>query len=759
MNPQIVQALFLTAMAVYCVRRRNARFQEPGFWIYYIFLCSGFPALIYQIVWERALFTIYGVNVESVTIVVTGFMLGLGLGSLLGGYLSRVARDRLLAIFAGAELATGIYGLLSLRLFHEAARYSAGTSLATTAFISFGLLLLPTILMGSTLPILIEETISRSHNMGRSLGLLYFVNTLGSAAVCFLAAGFTMRVLGQAGSVTLAALINTAVALTVLTTGMWHRASSPLATGPASAARLEDVEFADRLSLLVAIIFVAVAGFIALAYEIIWYRLFSFWSASNARVFAIMLGAYLAGVAIGGLVVHDLTTRGKTRSTSEYLRLVAGFVVTANLIGFMVGPVMSWAARFGNGGPVLLMIALAAALLGAVFPLICHLSIEPNSTAGSNLSILYFSNIIGAALGSFVVGFVIMNVWGLRAISTMLVLAGVGFGVALLAASRPSQRQLTWGVAGAAVLCLVLVALANPLFNGLYEQLLQHYDHRPFRYLVENRSGVLAVDQRGTVYGGGIYDGVFNIDLMHDVNGLIRIYALAAFDPAPRRVLMIGLASGSWAQIIANNPEVEEETVVEINPGYLQVIPHYPAIAGLLRNPKVTIAIDDGRRWLLANPQRKFDLIVMNTTFSWREHISNLLSVEFLDLARRHLNPGGIIYYNTTDSCEVLRTGATVFPYALRVVNFLAVSDQPIEVDSGRLERTLSEYRIEGRPVLNLALRQDSERLSQVIAITRRFNSDPGFETPSLEYGDSIRARCRAARIITDDNMGTEWMN
>src|SRR5207249_4151190 len=146
-------------------------------------------------------------------------------------------------------------------------------------------------------------------------------------------------------------------------------------------------------------------------------------------------------------------------------------------------------------------------------------------------------------------------------------------------------------------------------------------------------------------------------------------------------MLMIGLASGSWGQVLANHPQLEKLTIVEINPGYLQVIERYPAVAGLLRNPKVEVVIDDGRRWLVRNPEKTFDVIVMNTTFAWRAHTSNLLSVEFLRLIRRHLNQGGVHFYNTTYSGEAQLTGATVFAHALRVLSFIAVSDSPIVVD------------------------------------------------------------------------------
>jgi len=105
---------------------------------------------------------------------------------------------------------------------------------------------------------------------------------------------------------------------------------------------------------------------------------------------------------------------------------------------------------------------------------------------------------------------------------------------------------------------------------------------------------------------------------------------------------MIGLSSGSWAQVIANNPEVASLTVVEINPGYLRLVQDTPAVASVLRNPKVTVITDDGRRWLRLNPGRRFDAIVSNTTFYFRANASNLLSVEFLGLIKDHLKHNGI---------------------------------------------------------------------------------------------------------------------
>ena len=135
----------------------------------YSSLSPGFPALFIRFIWQRALFTLYGVNIESVTMVVTAFMLGLGLGSLLGGMLSRSQRLPLLRVFGLVELLIACYGIVSLRVFHWAASVTAGSGPLQTGLFAFTLVVLPTVLMGSTLPILVSYPIvSPAMWVGRS---------------------------------------------------------------------------------------------------------------------------------------------------------------------------------------------------------------------------------------------------------------------------------------------------------------------------------------------------------------------------------------------------------------------------------------------------------------------------------------------------------------------------------------------------------------------------------------------------------------
>src|SRR5262245_41955818 len=192
---------------------------------YILFFLSGFPALLYQVVWQRALFTIYGINIESVTVIVSVFMLGLGIGSLAGGRLSVHAEVPLLLVFGAIESGIAVYGVFSLKLFHAIAGSTAGISTFQTGIVTMTVLLLPTTLMGSTLPLLTAHLVRTNRNVGESLGSLYAVNTFGSAAACFAAAHFLMGRFGESGTIRIAAIWNGCIALSAFM--LFCRRSAP----------------------------------------------------------------------------------------------------------------------------------------------------------------------------------------------------------------------------------------------------------------------------------------------------------------------------------------------------------------------------------------------------------------------------------------------------------------------------------------------------------------------------------------------------
>jgi predicted membrane-bound spermidine synthase len=172
-------------------------------------------ALLYQVCWQRLLFQSVGVDLQSVTIIVSTFMFGLGLGALAGGELADRYPERTLALFALIELVTGAFGAASPWLLHAVGAATVHCSVAVISLVNFGLLLIPTTLMGATLPILVTHVVRTFRNLGVSVGVLYFSNTLGAALGAFLTGFLVLYYCGLTATIWIAAALNVAVSVLV----------------------------------------------------------------------------------------------------------------------------------------------------------------------------------------------------------------------------------------------------------------------------------------------------------------------------------------------------------------------------------------------------------------------------------------------------------------------------------------------------------------------------------------------------------------
>jgi len=711
-----------------------------------LFFCSGMPALIYQIVWQRALFAIYGVNSESVAAVVSAFMIGLGLGSLLGGWLSARYQSAAIFIFALAELGTAAFGLLSLRIFHWAALHTAGAPLGYVVPLSLGLLLLPTMCMGATLPLLTDYMVRGFFPVGYSVGVLYFANTFGSAVACYFCGTFLLRDLGQSGAVRIAAVMNLLVGITAVIIWRQKGASEPTERGN---------ELKPLLGLRGAAALSGVTAFVSLGLEIVWFRVFVLASEDRAPAFALLLATFLAGVA-GGAFIGGRMTEKKT--AGEIGMGVCMLLAVAGGISPLLIPAVAFLKWKGLN--YLLAASgffLVAAVLGAAFPLLCRLAMGGGSETGRKVSLIYVSNIAGSAAGSLLIGFVLMNYMGLQALAFLLGGISLAAGLALVAVLPRGivSRVTLVSVCGIALVAFALAPKLYPDFQRRLNLGIEANEASSLVHLVENRSGIIAVLANDEVLGSGVYDGSFSTDPVHDKNRIVRAFAVGAFHPSPKRILLIGLSSGSWAQVLVHYPGVELLEAVEINPGYLGLIAKYPVVSSLLNNPKFKIHIDDGRRWMLSHPDRQYDLIVQNNSFYWRDHSAQLLSTDYLKIVKEHLAAGGAYYYNTTGSDDVMATGLAVFPHGLRVLNFLAVSESPLKVDKERWKSVLRGYSIDGRAVFQAgdsgcdSVLREYEELANTV--------ERGDLREGMETSESIRRRIKNPLIITDDNMGWEW--
>lgn len=506
-----------------------------------------------------------------------------------------------------------------------------------------------------------------------------------------------------------------------------------------------------KLSLHQAWVISAVSGFLALAWEIVWMRLYNFTTSSRAIAFGLMLGAYLLGLAIGSLWSrrwHRLDAQGQ-----QPMAALASLIQRANVAAFMVVPVASWLAMWIWWPWTLLAVMLAAAVLGTILPMLCHIAIPPDGDAGQRMAGIYLANIIGSGLGSLLTGFFFMEYLTLQWLCLLLFCIAQGLAM-----------YVSWGsgrpVAVTAPIAGIVLLGAFLGYAGLWERL-QYLDKyqwgMQFVKTIESRHGVITVDSEGTIYGNSAYDGSLDVRL-RDGSWLVRPYFIGALHPHPRRVLVIGVSGGAWTQILANYPTVEELVGVEISEPYFRLIRDSPTVSSLMTNPKVKLVVDDGRRWLKRNPTERFDLIVMNTTHHWREFASALLSREFLELAKGHLNEGGLVAWNCTESARAAKTGLTVFPHSVMLMNFFVGSPSPIVPDKARWRSVLEKWSIDGRPVFDLQTAEGREQLEKCVAFA---DNEGPWDSKVHFWRWMNRARMEErfgnAEIITDENLGHEF--
>jgi spermidine synthase len=489
------------------------------------------------------------------------------------------------------------------------------------------------------------------------------------------------------------------------------------------------------------------SGYVALSQEILWYRLLAYATGGAPSAFAYLLSSFLLGLALGSLFAEAVRTRVRLPPA---LTLGALFLASA-LLNELTPPATAQMFQHGEAAGsayAYFSVALVGFPGGVLFPLLCHSAI-PAEDVGVRLSRLYLANVVGSILGPLLTTFVLMDVLPLDrlvAVVTGVALAAAAISVFTLPASGRSRAVFlaTLGLAGATMAITHLERYELILERLHFKE--EFSQAHPYRRVVQTRSGVIAVggpESDATLYGGGVYDGAFSLDPVTNINGIHRALLVPALHGPPARVLVIGLASGSWAQMLAHHPAVKSIDAVEINPGYLEIIRQYPTHASLLDDPRVRVHIDDGRRWLMRHSDERFDFILMNTTFHWRSHATDLLSEEFFRICREHLNPGGSLMANTTGAQEVSYTMARVFEHVALVHNNVAGSDAPFDLSTEQKELALRGFSFDGTPLLSGTPEREAVMQSLLA-------------TPLEDQASALRARTDL-QTVTDDNMVTEY--
>jgi len=647
---------------------------------------SGACALVYQIAWTREFRLIFGHSTAASAAVLAIFVGGLGLGGLLIG--PRADRHpRPLALYARLEALVALTSALTpalLWLVREA-YVRLGGSLALGAFggtllrlvLAALVLAVPTLMMGGTLPAAARDVEESDDTRRRSTALLYGLNTLGAVTGCSIASFVALEALGNHRTLWAACLVNLALAAiagrlarTRATTGGPVPRAETSPALPAAPARL----------VLAAAAFVGFAFFLM---ELVWYRMLAPLLGGTVFSFGLILAVALFGIGCGGAAY---AAWGSRRPAS-----LGGFALTCLLeaaavaLPYALGDRLALLAlllrplgQAGFPGHVLAWTALTSIVIlpcafvaGVQFPLLIALLGRGERDVGRQIGLAYAWNTLGSILGSLAGGFGLLpaltapGCWRLVAV----LLALLGLGAALVEARRRRRAGVLFAPAALAVAVGLMLTAMGPTaawrHSGIgagrfypAEDWLPNQIQDQFRDLrraviwerdgVESSVGIHGMGSIAFVVNGKV-DGNSREDAPTQVmSGLLG----ALLHPGPKRILVVGLGTGSTAGWLADVPGVERVDVVELEPAIVEMARRCaPVNRNALANPKLRLRFGDAREVLLTTLER-YDLIVSEPSNPYRAGVASLYTREYYRAAANRLNPGGL-FLQWTQGYEV----------------------------------------------------------------------------------------------------------
>lgn len=679
--------------------------------VYGIFLLSGAAALVYQVIWARWLGLVFGNTTTSISIILGAFMLGLALGSWAAGRVVRRLASPMRS-YAFLELGIGAFALAfplaTAGLGHlygavASAESPAAVTIGWRVALAFVLLLVPTSMMGATLPLLTEH-FRRDPRHGRvwRAGVLYAFNTIGAALGVIAASFVGIELLGVRATTIAAAGLNFLVAALGFALAR-QGARAPAPAAPAVSARAR-----TSLAAGTALLALGLSGGLALGSEVLWTRTLQLVIGNSTYAFATILVVYLVGVALGSAAFSGVVKRSK-RLESWLVVLLLGMGVWTLLASEGFGLLQSLAAardqetvgaRLGFYLQAAALLLPLAILSGCMFPTGTRL-LEPDAddAGGEQVARAYAWNTIGAVAGSLVAGFVVAARFDFFQAVDLL---AAGYALAAVTVGALFLASGGLGRAAAAAGLLLALALAGYGFAQARDQDrfargievaspgLGVVFHRPglqgvttaIRRQDEPLASLLLVN------GQGMTLKLTDTKLMAHLPMLVH--------PDPRRVLVICFGMGTtFRSALSHGVEV---TAVELVPEVLEAFPLFFTDAeAVSRDPNGRRVATDGRNFLQLTRER-FDVITVDPPPPVdAAGVTNLYSREFVRLARERLAPGGVFAHwipfpgggvkDVPTLRMLLATIAAEFPYVLAApalndvgVHVLA-SDRPIEVD------------------------------------------------------------------------------
>jgi spermidine synthase len=637
-----------------------------------IFTFSGASALVYEVLWTRRLTHIFGSTTLAVSTVLAAFMGGLAAGSwLLGGWADR-NRGKTLRAYGVLEIAIAGLGLAvpfllkaveAVYLGLAPALEDAPTGFFVVQFLLVGLVLaLPCILMGGTLPVLARWLVGREDEIGASVGALYAANTLGAALGTGTAAYVLLPRLGVREGELVAVGINLLAGLAALA---MSRAARPAGAAEAAPAPLPETVAAeptpDARPVLAA---TALSGFACMIDEVAWARLFALVFGSSVYAFGLMLLLFLVGISIGSAIFARIRRMPPSRTLGIAL-VACAFAALAGIAAVPGMPVVYMRAfpavresfslvqiwQVVQTAPLILPMAIA---FGVAFPAAVA-AISDIERMGRGVGRVTAWNTVGTVGGAFLGGFVLVPRFGLRATLTIAA-AAAGLGGVLALWRDGSLRARRIGLAAAAAaLALAILLPAWPkgmlaqgagfyaAIYGTAQGLLDAEKNSKLLYYEDGIATTLSVDQQGPYR---FYRSNGKTDASTDpgdmANQLLLGHLPMLAHPDPKDVFVLGLGTGVSAAAIARYP-VRSIEIADIEAGARNATRLFAAEnRNILADPRVRFLVADGRNALLARKKR-YDVILSDPSDVWVAGVGNLFTLEFYELARSRLNPGGVM--------------------------------------------------------------------------------------------------------------------
>ena len=689
-----------------------------------LFFISGACGLIYEVVWSRMMLLIFGRTALSVGTVLAAFMSGLALGSFLIGRYADKSRNPL-RLYAFCEAGVGLTALavsftltssVPIYVWMHSAFGGSPLLLGVVRFsFAFLLLIVPTALMGATLPILSRLMLRQRGKVAHELGRLYAINTIGAVAGSLATGFYLIGHIGLHHTVDVAVLGNLAVGAAawfasrrfVLASDGTHPQPRP-----ADASGLAESSDNTRRIYLIALLAFALSGLTSFAYEVFWTRSLVFLFGNTTYAFTLMLTAFLSGIALGGYGIRFAADRVKSP-----LRLFAAIEVLIGVFSAIALPLLFFIVKsetvrsfvdrmsgqlgllaFSNYLIALLLMLLPAALIGATFPLLGRIFVHDLGSTAKTVGKVYAVNTLGNVLGALLPGLLILPLMGIQ--KGILLMAALNTVLGIVIISARSRRSMMMISSASAAFLLFALFLNRESINFEFPSEYESPQDAVFFYkeggLVTTKvwdsvdSGYKMMSVDGINIGGTSDSDYKQQILAHLPKLLLKSYSSE---------LSIGLGSGILIGESARHEALKRVVCVEISHGVVEGARHFSEENyGVLNDPRVVIVVDDVADFLHTTKDR-FDIISADekTTGKYATNAFSY-STEYYSLLRKRLSPGGLVIQwvpadlPRSQYLMVMRTFLKSFPHVMlwyfppvgrfnMTNSFLVGSNERVEID------------------------------------------------------------------------------